>query len=395
MLKPNVVHDGRTTHIPHVKHSAEIQSLALYDPTGATSSASSVARAVSDTSDENNVNVNGGGGGGDDDDEVRLASVDASGRATVTTLGRNWMSDADMLSYASASSSSSSSQQYTLEPCAPGGTASSMSGWAGVCFNHAAPESVAVARHFAKTLDVFDGDRRVRTMNTLLNPYSVAFVPTGGIGGGGAGRRGGEGVGNPGNGNGGVGGMIAIAEGNQLSLWDVRQSERGGCFKRITLANRGQPMYTLTTGISQGAGGGGGIQVSKMSVGEPLIAAAGAERGVHVMDANRWSVIKRWPTAIKFEITLMEMSVASPDHCFLAGLDYELICGCWSRQSIAGGFAFRGDSRWLGLSRAEGAFGGGGGGGGGGRGDIVAGWCESGNLFAARVERRRVSEEEA
>jgi hypothetical protein len=79
---------------------------------------------------------------------------------------------------------------------------------------------------------------------------------------------------------------------------------------------------------------------------------------------------------------IMEMSTASPDHCFLAGLDYELICGCWARQSIAGGFAFRGDSRWLGLARAEGLLGGGG----VGR-DIVAGWCESGNLFAARVER--------
>lgn len=48
---------------------------------------------------------------------------------------------------------------------------------------------------------------------------------------------------------------------------------------------------------------------------------------MHVLDAERWSVVKRWPTAIKFEITLMEMSTASPDHCFLAGLDYELICG--------------------------------------------------------------------
>ena len=51
--------------------------------------------------------------------------------------------------------------------------------------------------------------------------------------------------------------------------------------------------------------GGGGFQINKMSGGEPFIAAAGAERGVHVLDAERWSVVKRWPTAIKFEITLM------------------------------------------------------------------------------------------
>ena len=68
-------------------------------------------------------------------------------------------------------------------------------------------------------------------------------------------------------------------------------------------------------------------------------------RCVHVLNADRWSVVKRWPAAIKFEITLLELSAASPDHCYLAGLDYEMVCGCWSRGALAGGFAFRGDSR--------------------------------------------------
>lgn len=86
---------------------------------------------------------------------------------------------------------------------------SAMPGWAGVCFDSASHATVAVARHFAKSLDVYDGDRRVRTMNTLLNPYAVAFVPAntdgGGRGGGGGGAAG--------------GGLLAVAEGNQLSLW--------------------------------------------------------------------------------------------------------------------------------------------------------------------------------
>lgn len=82
-----------------------------------------------------------------------------------------------------------------------------MPGWAGVCFDNASPATVAVARHFAKSLDVYDGDRRVRTMNTLLNPYSVAFVPANTDG---RGRPGGGGT---------AGGLLAVAEGNQLSLW--------------------------------------------------------------------------------------------------------------------------------------------------------------------------------
>ena len=42
----------------------------------------------------------------------------------------------------------------------------------------------------------------------------------------------------------------------------------------MTLCNRGQPLYTLATGISQGAEGGGGFKVSKLNGGEPFIAAA-------------------------------------------------------------------------------------------------------------------------
>jgi len=78
------------------------------------------------------------------------------------------------------------------------------------------------------------------------------------------------------------------------------------------------------------------------------------------------------------------VSRVSPDHCYVAGLDYELLCGCWARGALAGEFAFRGDARWLGVGAAS-----------GGRGkDIVAGWCESGHLFAARVERTPHGENE-
>jgi hypothetical protein len=285
MLKPTTVHDGRTTRLTHITHRAEIQSLALYDPLG------SAGVLYGQT-----VGGGGGGGGADADvldappadDRIRLASVDAAGRGLITTLARDWTSDADM-------AASDSSPQYTLEPFEPGGVVSSMPGWAGVCFNHSAPNTVAVARHFAKTLDVFDGDRRVRTMHTLLNPYAVTFVPANSKSSGsksGGGSKSGEG-GGPGE------GLLAVAEGNQLSLWDVRQSERGGCVRRMTLSNRGQPLYTIAAGTSHGAEGGGGVQISKMRGGEPIIAAAGAERGVHVLDADRWSVVKRWPTAIK------------------------------------------------------------------------------------------------
>ena len=144
------------------------------------------------------------------------------------------------------------------------------------------------------------------------------------------------------------------------------------------------------------------MKLPKLNNGDPLIATAGAERSVHVLDVDRCSVVKRWPSAMKFDITRLSLSKSSPDHVYVAGLDNELLCGCWSRGALAGGFAFRGDSRWLGMDSTSGGGGGAilaGGETGAGivvRGDtrqnqrdVVAGWCESGHLFAARVERVR------
>lgn len=342
MLKPTTVTDGVTARLDAVSHRHEIQSLALHDPASADPSRSR------------------------SDDRVRLASVDASGRCLVTTIARD---------------AASSSALYDLRPLELAGVGGDVHGWAGASFDPDAPDTAAVARMQAKSIDVFDGGTRVRTMHTPLHPRAIAYVtgsnPTG------------DGVALSSRAP-----LIAVAEGNQLSLWDARQAERGGCARRVTLCNRGQPLYALATGVSQGQLGGGAVKLPNMTGGEPLVLTAGAERGVHVLDADRWTVVKRWPSAIKFEITMAALSSASPDHCYLAGLDNELLCGCWSRGSMAGGFAFRGDSRWLGMAVAKGFRGAGAGGGagagpgpGGGDGDVVAGWCESGHLFAARVAR--------
>ena len=100
------------------------------------------------------------------------------------------------------------------------------------------------------------------------------------------------------------------------------------------------------------------MKLPKLNNGDPLIATAGAERSVHVLDVDRCSVVKRWPSAMKFDITRLSLSKSSPDHVYVAGLDNELLCGCWSRGALAGGFAFRGDSRWLGMDSTSGGGGG-------------------------------------
>ena len=258
MLKPTEVTDGRTARVARVAHRSEIQSLAMYDP-----------RGVGD--------LDGAG-------DVRVASVDSHGRCVISFIKRDG-SDCD----ATAEDASKEGRMIDLTPWrAPIGSSSSspssssasrsawfVPGWAGAAFDKTNPDAVAIARHFAKTLDVFDTagadpTKPTRTMHTLLCPHSVTWVDRTGLGAGGDRTRDDK-----------TPGMLAVAEGNQLALYDPRMRERGGCARRMTLCNRGQPLYAAACGVSQGNAGGGAVALPNLRVGEPLVAAAGAERCVY------------------------------------------------------------------------------------------------------------------
>ena len=298
MLKPATVLDGVTTRVCAVRHRHEIQSIALYDP-----------RTYHGSSD---VVANG-------EDPTRLASADASGRCVVTLMRRDGVA-------------TQTPTQWFLNPAPEPPDSVGVPGWTGVCFDPNAPDVVAVARRHAKTIDVFDGDRLVRSMRAPLAPSALCFVERDGtFSKTDSDSRTKKEI-----------SMLAVAEGNALSLWDARAAERGGCVRRVALCNRGQSLFAAAAGASRGASGGGAVAFPKLKPGDPFVACAGAERGVHVIDVDRWSVIKRWPGAMKFDITQLAVSRASPDHCYVAGLDYELLCGCWARGALAGGFAFRG-----------------------------------------------------
>jgi hypothetical protein len=363
MLKPTTVLDGVTTRVRAVRHRHEIQSIALHDPRTRLPRPNATG-SIPTSRDATDV-------------ATRLATADASGRCVVTLINASGAEDETPRQwFLNPGESSSSSDPPSV----------AVPGWTGACFDPENPNVVAVARRFAKTVDVFDGDRLIRSMRAPLQPSAVCFVERGTsfrtlVGTG-------QGTSNDGtftkaagdaDANANAPSLIALAEGNALSLWDTRVAERGGCVSRVSLCNRGQSLFALGAGTSAGAHGGGAVSLPKLKPGDPILATAGAERGVHVVDVDRWSVVKRWPGAMKFDVTNLLVSNASPDHCYLAGLDYELLCGCWARGALAGGFAFRGDSRWLGVAVAYG----------GENRDIVAGWCESGHLFAARVERTK------
>ena len=199
MLMFTEVADGVTDRLNRVNHKSEIQSLAMHDPHG--------------TWDFT---------GGDDDADVRLASVDSHGRCKISFVNRlGGVNDVN----SSAEDSASAGRLIDLKPWrAPGTGTTFVPGWAGAAFDGCDPNAVAVARHFAKTVDVFDlknPTKSTRTFHTTLNPHSVSWVDRSGAAS-----------------NKSAAPLLAVAEGNQLAMYDLRMAEKGGCARRMTLCNR-------------------------------------------------------------------------------------------------------------------------------------------------------------
>ncbi|KAL3638918.1 hypothetical protein CASFOL_016825 [Castilleja foliolosa] len=179
-------------------------------------------------------------------------------------------------------------------------------GWAGLCFNPNQLSMAAVAHSFCKSVDIYDQDIQLRTLRS------------------------------------------------QLSIWDLRLKENGGCVHRIT-GSVGDILYA----------------VSMSSTGN--VAAGGADRTVTIYDPRRWCAVSRWLNCSKYEITGLTFSSVDPNYIYVQGVDYEedfgVLCGEWRESKKA--FSFRGDSNWLGFSKC------------GVSRDILAGWCDSGSIFVA------------
>ncbi|KAG4380401.1 hypothetical protein GLYMA_16G166900v4 [Glycine max] len=189
----------------------------------------------------------------------------------------------------------------------------------------------AVARSFCKTIDIYDQDIHIRTLRPLWYPTSLNFLQ--------------DGV------NGNQSSTLAITEGSQLTMWDLRMKENGGCVHRIC-------------GIP------GDIFYAVCSSSNGNVAVGGADRTVTIYDPRRWSALSRWVHCSKYEITGLAFSTIDPDCIYIQGVDYEVFCGKWKESNKT--FSFRGDSNWLGFSKCSDK-------------DVLAGWCDSGSIFIADV----------
>ncbi|KAK6938275.1 hypothetical protein RJ641_031783 [Dillenia turbinata] len=251
-----------------------------------------------------------------------LGSVDSYGHLIVSKIDNT---DAERLTYS------------VLPPDDGVGEGS----WAGLCFNPSQWSMGAVSRSFCKSIDVYDQDIHLRAFHTLWYPTSLSFLP--GLY----------------NGNGSH--TLAVTEGSQLSIWDLRMKEKGGCLQRIC-GSHGDILYSVCCS----------------STGN--IAIGGADRTVTIYDPRRWSALSRWVHCSKYEITGLAFSSVDSDYIYVQGVDYEVLCGSWKESNKV--FSFRGDSNWLGFSKST-------------SGDVIGGWCDSGSIFVADIVAKENEEVEA
>lgn len=252
---------------------------------------------------------------GDGDNCLIMGTVDSYGHLIVSRLDVVG-SDVDRLSYS-----------VLPRDCGVG-----EGSWAGVCFSPMHWSTAAVARSFSKSIDVYDQDIHLRTLRTLWNPASLTFLQS---------SLPGEDSSN----------IIAVGEGSQLTMWDLRTNQNGGCIQRVC-GSIGDIIYAVSSSPS-GA-----------------IAVGGSDRTVTIYDPRRWSALSRWVNCSKYEITGLSFSSVDPAYMYVQGVDYEVICGQWKESQKA--FSFRGDSNWLGFSKCA-------------DNDVLAGWCESGSIFVADI----------
>uniref|UniRef100_A0A0D9V875 Uncharacterized protein n=1 Tax=Leersia perrieri TaxID=77586 RepID=A0A0D9V875_9ORYZ len=188
------------------------------------------------------------------------------------------------------------------------------------------PGYVAVARELCKCIDIYDQDIHVRSLRTLWYPSSFSFahcMPQ---------------VNESGS-------MLAIAEGSQLSIWDLRMSNNGGCIHRIS-------------------GPVGGIIYSVCSSPSGLVAVGGTDRTVTIYDPRRWTALSRWVGCSKYEAfrfrQLMNLSFMSKVLIMRLRVDFG--------RKVSELSHFEGTlTGWCANT------------------DVVAGWCESGSVFVADV----------
>ncbi|KAK2979599.1 hypothetical protein RJ640_020091 [Escallonia rubra] len=276
-----------------------------------------------------------------------LGSVDSSGHLIVSKLNTSGK-DVDRLTFS-----------VSPRDCGVG-----EGSWAGLCFSPNQWSMAAVARSFCKSVDVYDQDIHLRTLRTLWNPSSLGFLQS--------------------LCNGNESSILAVTEGCQLTIWDLRMKENGGCVRRIC-GSVGDIFYALCDSSTGNIAVGGADRT--VSIYDPRSHQSGSTSRASFFQLlkipfNGPTTLPSLTYGFHWEIfrnssdcqiiTGLSFSSVDSDYIYIQGLDYEVLCGQWKERKKA--FSFRGDSNWLGFSKCPNR-------------DVLGGWCDSGSIFVADVAK--------
>ncbi|KAK3280031.1 hypothetical protein CYMTET_12113 [Cymbomonas tetramitiformis] len=303
LLLPTPTTNARSEILPFLPFRSEVQSLALMESP---------------------------------DGQALLGGVDCYGRALVGKLN--------------ASSGGCSGSYQLNPPYIDGG--SGEDGWAAMAFAAPHLSMIALARHYPRSIDIYDAGLHVRTMHTPHAPTAIAFMPPAGT----ASQDAPPSM------------PILITEFNQVSIWDLRASERAGRVQSVVVDWTGSRLLALATTF--------GSQ-------ERVVAAGGSDRTVSIIDPRKWTVRIKCRGALKYTITSLHFSTYTANTCFIGGLDNGVLCADLQHgrvhrhgpnNSLTPQFAFRGDSRWLGVHKARSR-------------DLLIGFGENSSLFVLDAQQ--------
>ncbi|KAF5955213.1 hypothetical protein HYC85_008069 [Camellia sinensis] len=245
-------------------------------------------------------------------------------------------------------------------------------GWAGLCFSPSQWSMAAVAHSFCRSIDVYDQDIHLQTLRTLWYPSSLSFMQS--------------------LCSGNDSSILAVTEGCQLSIWDLRMKENGGCVRRI-YGSVGDIFYAVCSSSTSIAVGGADRTVTvydprrisglllfvveqlrmRICGGQHYRDGCTAQNMRFYMYFWEFLILQQERTSmLVLQITGLAFASIDSDYIYIQGVDYEVLCGQWKESKKV--FSFRGDSNWLGFSKCTNK-------------DVLGGWCDSGSIFVADIAK--------
>eukprot|EP01134_Creolimax_fragrantissima_P006304 CFRG6304T1 len=192
-------------------------------------------------------------------------------------------------------------------------------GWSGITFNPADSSEVTTAMQQQRLINIYNDGKSTREIYTELPIHAITYTspdttPSH----------------QP---------LIAVTERHQISVWDPRMMEKGGCIRRMMPGSG--VLHTVTSG-------------------KGMLCAGGVDRVAFFIDPRKWRTVGSWRGGLKFDINKIYLSNTHSNTAYAFGrIDGEFATGSWEaggKNSVSRLTKknFLADSRWIGVGKVPG-----------------------------------------